>query len=498
MNETSQEPSVIEVVEAPEILADPALLHKIKLALDDFIVGEDKNKLLLFVIGLTSFMEKPLGAMISGESSAGKSYLMDNVLQFFPNVESYTRMTKASPDRMGKNFNQKILKVGELIGIEAAQAKLRIWISEGSLRLLTTAIDEETGKLSTEEIVTTGTPCFITTTTSIRPDTELLNRLWILSMDESAEQTKAIVQFQINQIKHPNVAIELNPEVKALVERLYITATTHAVIPYADLLSKLFPCDSVKVRRDFKKLLYLTGAIAFLHQEQRPIIRHGVSLYVVSLPVDFFMAWRICHEGVTSTLTNLQLRALQVLDMFEAGKDETTRSVSSAFNKSTVWARQILNALVFNGFLIRNDANKPHTFSLIKKANELGTIKETVSLLCGWGEKELSSYLDNKCKQKQLRKQPFVFSDVPLVDPLTGETIPNNPEAVTRMLTPTLRKSLCLHKSSTLNPKPVPSIDAILNTENSTVPISESSEGAQKAAKRLQKLREQTQKKEET
>jgi hypothetical protein len=127
---------------------------------------EDKNKIRLFLVGVSSLTINPLGEVITGQSSGGKSNLMNETLVYFPNVIDLTRMTEASPDRYEGNFNNKILKIGELHGIDKAQSKIRILISEGKLRLLTTSKDEH-GNIVTGILETTGIPVFVSTTTSM-------------------------------------------------------------------------------------------------------------------------------------------------------------------------------------------------------------------------------------------------------------------------------------------------------------------------------------------
>ena len=52
-------------LEVKALAAAPDLLHKIKIDLDRFIVGEDENKLHLFLICLSSATSKPSGAIIT-------------------------------------------------------------------------------------------------------------------------------------------------------------------------------------------------------------------------------------------------------------------------------------------------------------------------------------------------------------------------------------------------------------------------------------------------
>jgi hypothetical protein len=416
--------------EVKEILLDPAILNRYKQALDRLITGEDKSKLLLFLICLTSYMRKVLGAIIMGESSAGKSHLMNSVLKFFNNVEEYTRMTQASPDRIAMDFKDKILKVEELRGTERAQSSLRVWISEGKLRLLTTTRDED-GKLTTEVLETNGVPCFITTTTCIRPDEELLNRLFLISIDETEAQTRKVLDYEALQFMDPDFEEKSRPP-QDLVEALECIAVTpfyEILIPFAHELSKRFPSKSVKARRDFKKLLYIIGSVAFLHQLQRPIVyKVRNRQYIVALPVDFLIAWKVAEQGMKETLMNIQKRSLDVLELFREPNVEsfTSRQVATATRLSQNRAREILNGLVDFGYLVKDRSQKEHLFSLKGKIDEDNTISDFETSCLNFGEKKLEEWLVDK----NLKTRYRVCLPTTYVNPIDGVELPIPPGRV--------------------------------------------------------------------
>lgn len=406
-----------------EILLDPAILHRYKQALDRLITGEDKNKLLLFLICLTSHMEKVLGAIIMGESSAGKSHLMNSVLRFFGNVEEYTRITQASPDRIAQDFTNKILKVEELRGTEKAQSSLRVWISEGKLRLLTTTIGED-GKTTTEVIETNGYPCFITSSTTVRPDEELLNRLFLISIDDSEAQTRKVLEYEAKEFMDPDFERKAQPS-EPLVEAVTVIGATpfyHVLIPFADQLANEFPSKSVKARRDFKKLLCIIGAVAFLHQFQRPIACKAKHRnYVVALPVDFLIAWQIAEQGMKETLMNIQKRSLQVLELFKDSNIEglTSRQVATQTQLSQSRAREILNGLVDFGYLVKDRSKKEHVFSLKGNPDVDGSISDFETSCLSFDEKKFEEWLVDK----QLKTRHRVWASS-YVNPITGEELP--------------------------------------------------------------------------
>jgi len=409
--------------EVREILLDTTILYRYKQALDRLITGEDENKLLLFLICLTSYMRKVLGAIILGESSAGKSHLMNSVLRFFENVEEYTRITQASPDRIAQDFTDKILKVEELRGTERAQSSLRVWISEGKLRLLTTTRDED-GKLTTEVLETNGVPCFITTTTSVNPDEELLNRLFLISIDETEPQTKKILEYEAQQFMDPDFEEKAQPP-QELVEALNFIAVTpfyEVLIPFADQLASRFPSKSLKARRDFKKLLFIIGAVAFLHQMQRPIVYKAKNRqYVVALPVDFLIAWQVAEQGMKETLMNIQKRSLEVLELFKDPYVEglTSRQVATKTRLSQNRAREILNGLVDFGYLVKDRSKKEHVFSLKGNIDVDSTINDFESSCLSFDEKRFEEWLDDKHLKTRYRVWATSY-----VNPITGEELP--------------------------------------------------------------------------
>lgn len=415
---------------------DPALLYKIKQDLDKRIIGEDRNKLLLFLIGASSLTNRPLGAIITGDSSSGKSYVMNQTLKYFSNVEKFTRITKASPDRLAKDFSNKILVVEELHGSEAAQSTIRVWISEGKLSLLTTERDEE-GKITTQVIETKGSPVFITTHAGTFAEEQLLNRIMIISVDETKEQTRKILEFEAEEFMKPHSGEYIKPD-PAIARFLKGLIPFDVKIPYADLLAKTFPADSVKSRRDFKKLLCLIGTHAFIYQKQRPWGQDPKKkteggTFIMALPCDFYAVWEIAADSMRDTLFNLQRRFFKILDLFSVGMFHTAKSAATKSGYSQSRARQILNVLVDRGILLVDETNKPYQFFLREKP-EITSINGLEHELNTFDEESLKTYLEGCCSNatymleddegeeiKYVAPKELNFSFPVPINPLTGE-----------------------------------------------------------------------------
>jgi predicted transcriptional regulator len=437
--------------EVAQLMLDPALLHRMKLELDRFIIGEDENKLLLFLIGASSYTDWNLSAIITGSSSSGKSWLKSNVLKMFNNVERYTRITSAAPDRSGKNYHKKILDLEELIGAEAAQRSLKIMISEGNLSLLTTAKDEESGKIRTEVITTVGIPTFITTTTNPEIDSELLNRVFILSINESTPQTQNILKFEAKkfQILGPkNEEQEKpNPIFNELIRQLSFIDRVY--IPFTEILADSFPIpqgeNSVAPRRDFVKLLYLIATVAWLHQAQRSIaaktfqgqgdtnlkeekIVPGEKIIIAS-PQDFFFVAEICKEGFLRTLFKLSEKHKMILEKFVDDKARTVADIAEATGLSESRTRQFLNSLMRKGYLSKDTSQKTHTYKLKQKADINGA-KELFTISAeSLSQNSLEKWLkDNNYKILFQQNSSETY-----ISPITGETL-STPSTTKRIL----------------------------------------------------------------
>ncbi|EKN87851.1 CHC2 zinc finger domain-containing protein [Leptospira interrogans] len=264
-----------EKEEALLYLKDPELVPHI---LEDFermgLVGERTNSLLGYLATLTRRTENPLAVIIQSSSSAGKSTLMDAILDLVPEEEKekYSAMTGQSLFYMSsKNLKNKVLAISEEEGIERAKYALKILQSEKRISIATTTKDQLTGKLSTTEYVVEGPVVLFLTTTSVEIDEELQNRAVILTVNEEREQTKTILENQrmeetlsgVLKKKTKEGIITFHQNIQRLILPLAV------VNPYASELK--FPDTRLRMRRDQKKYLTLIRTIALLHQYQREV-----------------------------------------------------------------------------------------------------------------------------------------------------------------------------------------------------------------------------------
>ena len=405
-----------------ELARDPSLLSRINAVLSVNIVGENSNRLLVFLVFASSYSDNPLGIIITGSSSSGKSTLLNRIAKYFPKVHRYSRVTSASLDRLEQNVAHYILIIEELQGLTAAEPTLRIMLSEGGLSLLTTDRDDK-GKITTREIKTTGTPAFATTTASIRVDDQLQNRILLASMDETKQQTRQINKMQAQEFSDPDYSDKPDSTLQAFLK----TLLPHDVyIPYADDLAELFPIDTIQARRDFPKLLSLIQVIAWMHQHQRCMVQRPddkLKTYILADIIDLLYALAIAGSSLLQSLLGLQERGTKALEQFTNDcQEHTSRSLASSLRISQDRARELLEVLLQWGYVEKDESQKTHRY--IRTMKQVIAIDSLGSLSGSWTGENVRERLE--------ARKLVVFNEVHAVhfiDPFKGLTNRNTSSA---------------------------------------------------------------------
>lgn len=327
--------SAEDTEEAMRLLRDPNLLDRI---LHDFsrcgVVGEETNKLVGYLAATSRKLDRPLAVILQSSSAAGKSSLMDAILDFMPEEEreKYSALTGMSLFYFTeeKSLRHKILAVVEEAGAERASYALKLLQSEGELSIASTGKDPHTGRLVTQEYRVEGPVMIFLTTTAAVVDEELLNRCLVLSVDENREQTRKIHELQrqaetiegLLAAKEKNRIVRLHRNAQRLLKPLLVAN------PYAARLT--FLDDRTRTRRDHVKYLTLIRAIALLHQHQREVktITHeGKAVeYIEATLEDIATANRLAAEVLGRSLDELPPQTRRLLVLLEGWvRNETVR-----------------------------------------------------------------------------------------------------------------------------------------------------------------------------
>ncbi len=262
--------------------------------------------------------------MLQSSSAAGKSSLMEAILDLVPEEErvSYSAMTGQSLFYMGEtDLAHKILAVAEEEGAERASYALKLLQSEGELTIASTGKDPQSGRLVTHEYRVEGPVAIFLTTTAIDVDEELLNRCLVLTVNETREQTRAIHRLQ--RERRTLAGLLAGRERDEIVRRhrnaQRLLRPLAVVNPFAPALT--FLDTRTRTRRDHAKYLALIDTVALLHQYQRPIQtverRGQVVEYVEVELADVELANRLAGEVLGRSLDELPPQTRRLLELLD-------------------------------------------------------------------------------------------------------------------------------------------------------------------------------------
>lgn len=317
--------------EALRYLKDPSLIQNlVKDVCEIGIVGENTNALVLYLLSLTRKTERPISAVVFGDSSAGKSYLVTSICGLIPEEDllvlssaSARSFEHATEDQL----KHKFIVVQEIEGMEQVEPTIRVMQSEGKLARFFAVKKEETGRIETIQNNVECPACIITTTTRDRVHPENSTRVFELYVNQTPEQTA-----QIHDLDREKVT-------KAWAEkekRIALTKTLHkniqrvindvkVIIPFARHIG--FPKESIRSRRDFPRFLDLIKAVALIRQYQKTQTKTSEGIEYIEADLEDY---RIAHELGTklfaATFSPISERARDILRVcLQIAGDKFTR-----------------------------------------------------------------------------------------------------------------------------------------------------------------------------
>jgi DNA primase catalytic core len=283
------------------------------------IIGEETNRLLLYLAMTSRKMDDPLAVQILSSSGAGKSHLQDAVLSLCPDEDliKLTSLTGQALFYKGEDsLRHKCLAIAEVAGAEGARYALRNLISDRKLVIESTIKNALTGRLETQLNTVYGPTAVFETTTNPDTDAETKSRYVLLSVDESPEQTRAILEAQRQshtlegrkRRKAREAVLAKHHALQRLLEPVAVVNPFEPLLTYGD--------DRLAFRRDHPKYLNLILAVTFLHQMQRPR-KHDPELgdYIETTLDDIAIANELAHQLFGQSQDDLSFPSRQLLGL---------------------------------------------------------------------------------------------------------------------------------------------------------------------------------------
>jgi predicted transcriptional regulator len=245
------------------------------------IVGEEKNRMIAYLIYGYRKQQNPLHVMFLGASGSGKTYLQEKISELIPD-EDKIEITQITENAL-YYFKQHELQ-NKLIIFEDLDGAMQVFYPLRELQTKrkiskTVTLKDSTGNLKTITIVVEGPVCISGCTTKEKIYEDNANRCILLYIDMSKEQDKKIMEYHA-AVESGDIDQEKENQYKELFKNIQrVLRPIQVNNPYSKFIT--LPEAVFRPRRTITLLRGFIKAIAFYHQYQREVKKdkHG-QLYI--------------------------------------------------------------------------------------------------------------------------------------------------------------------------------------------------------------------------
>jgi len=279
-NEIIQEPKEETIIisdkekqEIETLLKDKNLIDNLsKLLGKTGIVGEENNRMSLFIIALSHKINDTLHALIQGSSGSGKTRLLKQISDCIPKT-SVTKLTRLS-DKVLYNYPEnyfvnRLLCLEDIDGLsEEAEFAFRELQSNGELNSAT-SMKLDNGQITSGQKTVKGPIASLCCTTKGEIYEDNMSRCFLIAVDESKEQTQRIINYQ-NKKASGKINTKEEQNTKLFLQKVVESLRSYEVInPYAEQIK--LPETAHKIRRLNELFQAFIKLITLIHQKQRTL-----------------------------------------------------------------------------------------------------------------------------------------------------------------------------------------------------------------------------------
>tara|TARA_B110000977_G_scaffold139852_1_gene177517 strand:+ start:1823 stop:3379 length:1557 start_codon:yes stop_codon:yes gene_type:complete len=352
------------------------------------VIGEQANRLLMYLIFTSRKTNNPLHCISLGSSGVGKTHLQSKVAELIPE-EDKIEMTVLSANAFyyfnRTELQHKLILIEDLDGAESVLYPLRELQSKK--RITKTVVHKDArGNTKTIHLTVEG-PVSVagcTTQESIYEDNS--NRNFLLYIDESAEQDQRIMNYQrlisagkINE-EQEHKSRELLKDVQRVLKPIKV------INPFAEHLE--LPQSVFKPRRTNSHYLQFIEAITFYKQYQREqhVNEESGEVFIETTIEDIQEANELIIEVLlrkSDTLTGAVRNHLESLKNYLKENKQTTFTSSEIRRKLRLKESTLRNynkQLLAEGYIkkVKAEKGKMYHYEVID-INEYDNLKEQIN-----------------------------------------------------------------------------------------------------------------------
>jgi predicted transcriptional regulator len=339
------------------------------------MIGEENNRLLMYLIFTSRKREQPLHIVSLGASGMGKTHLQEKVGELIPE-EDKIEITTLSENAFyyfgQQELQNKLILIEDLDGAEGAMYPLRELQSKKRISK-TVAKKTSTGETRTISLTVEGPVSVAGCTTKESLYEDNANRSFLIFLDESEEQDERIMNYQrrassgeIDQIQEKKAA-ELLRNCQRILEPIKV------VNPYAPQLK--IPKEVFKARRTNSHYLAFIEAVTFYHQYQREqkVNEATGEIFIETTLEDIAESNKLLKQILlrkSDDLTGACRNYFEKLKLYLIGEEEkefTNREISQKLRIPIATVKRMQQQLLNNGYLnlLKKDKNKGYEYEIV-------------------------------------------------------------------------------------------------------------------------------------
>lgn len=259
-----------EQAAAIQFLQQPGLLQATNACIGQSgMVGEELNRLIMWLIYTSRKTNRPLHIISMGSSGTGKSHLQEKVGELIPDEDKIeiTALTENAFYYFDKaELGHKLVLIEDLDGIWGALYPLRELQSKQRISK-TVTVKDRNGATKTIHLKVYGPVCIAGCTTKESLYEDNANRSFLIYLDESPAQDERIMHYQ-RRLSAGKINTVQEQQAKQLLQHVQRVLQPVTVInPYAELLQ--IPKEVFKQRRSNAHYLAFIEVVTFYKQYQR-------------------------------------------------------------------------------------------------------------------------------------------------------------------------------------------------------------------------------------
>jgi DNA primase len=298
------------------------------------IAGEEKNRLIAYLIYTMRKQQTPLHVMFLGASGSGKTYLQEKIAELIPD-EDKIEITQITENAL-YYFKQEELK-HKLIIFEDLDGALQVFYPLRELQTKrkiskTVTLKDSRGNLKTITIVVEGPVCISGCTTKEKLYEDNANRCILLYIDMTRDQDKKIMEYHA-AVESGAVDQERENQYKELFKTIQsVLRPIQVNNPYSRFIT--LPEAVFRPRRTITLLRGFIKAITFYHQYQREVKKdkHG-QVYIDVTYEDIEQAFYYMKDVLFSKSDEL---TKATREFFERLKEHTRQNQLASFKTQDI------------------------------------------------------------------------------------------------------------------------------------------------------------------